>query len=115
MNGIFPLSNINFVTSVEVFLSKYNGDYASQKEKKMSSEESQVKTDYPLGTKIIAIGRTFILFKIDKLKFHKRVFFFTNCQINCLFIVRLEGAVTSSVPVIQHVVSLILCSEAMQQ
>lgn len=80
----------------------------------MRFHTSEVKTDYPLGTKIIAIGRTFILLKKDKLKFHKRVFFFTNCQINCLFIVSLDGAVTSSVPVIQHVVSLILCSEAME-
>lgn len=36
----FFQSNINFVTSVQVFLSKYNGDYASQKEKKMSSKEN---------------------------------------------------------------------------
>ena len=41
MNGIFQ-SNINFVTSVQVFLSKYNGDYASQKEKKMFSEGSNI-------------------------------------------------------------------------
>ena len=34
----FFQSNINFVTPVQVFLSKYNGGCASQKEKKMSSE-----------------------------------------------------------------------------
>ena len=34
----FFQSNPNFVTSVQVFLSKYNGGCASEREKKISSE-----------------------------------------------------------------------------
>ena len=40
----FFQSNSNFVTPVQVFLSKYNGDCASQEEKKCPVREIQIKT-----------------------------------------------------------------------